>query len=76
MNSVRAMTYLICFLYLFLNVQCGSDDPAPTPSKPIASKPPVEGVRIAWDFSTRRKLSSTSSNYSGYARMIRLSNGK
>jgi hypothetical protein len=76
MNSIRVMTYFSVFIYLFLNVNCGSDNNEPAPSKPIVSKDPVEGVRIAWDYSTRRKLSPASSNYSGYVRMIRLSNGK
>jgi hypothetical protein len=74
MNTVRKMNFL--FLSLLLNIQCGSSDSDPVPSQPIGSKPAVEGVRIAWDYSTRRKLSPASSNYSGYARMIRLSSGK
>jgi hypothetical protein len=44
MNSVRAMTYLICFLYLFLNVQCGSDDPAPTPQNLLWKVSELPGI--------------------------------
>ena len=37
---------------------------------------PVDGIRIAWDYSTLKQLSPVDANYAGYARMIRLHNGK
>ena len=37
---------------------------------------PVDGIRIAWDYSTLRQLSPVEANYAGYARMIKLHNGK
>ena len=36
---------------------------------------PINGIRIAWDYSTLKQLSPISANYSGYARMIKLHDG-
>lgn len=36
---------------------------------------PVNGVRIAWDYTTLKQVSDVSANYSGYARMIKLRDG-
>jgi hypothetical protein len=36
----------------------------------------VDGIRIAWDYTTLKQLSPVEANYAGYARMIRLHNGK
>jgi hypothetical protein len=41
----------------------------------IHGEKPVNGIRIAWDYTTRRQLSPTTANYSGYARMIKLHDG-
>ena len=38
-------------------------------------KKPVNGIRIAWDYTTLKQLSPVEANYSGYARMIKLRNG-
>jgi len=40
----------------------------------ISAKPAVTGIRIAWDYSTQRKVSAagTGANYSGYARITQL----
>lgn len=36
----------------------------------------VNGIRIAWDYSTLKQLSPVDANYSGYARMIRLADNR
>lgn len=40
----------------------------------IPAKPAVEGIRIAWDYSTLKKVSAagTGARYNGYARMVQL----
>lgn len=42
------------------------------PALPTEAKRPVDGIRIAWDYSTRQRLSPEESRYAGYARMIAL----
>lgn len=43
----------------------------------IASSPAVEGVRIAWDYSSLTQISDkNSSDYNGYARLIQLNSKK
>jgi hypothetical protein len=46
-------------LFIFMSMQCAAQQ----------SKPPVEGIRIAWDYSTLKKVSAGGG---GYARMIKL----
>jgi hypothetical protein len=75
MKPERLMNCLFLFLFFFTSAGCGSDESEQVIPKEIDSEDPVNGVRIAWDYPTRRKLSPSSSGYSGYARMIRLSNG-
>lgn len=43
----------------------------------IASKPVVEGIRIAWDYSSMIQISDkNTTDYNGYARLIQLNNKK
>ncbi|HEX6223676.1 MAG TPA: exo-alpha-sialidase, partial [Chryseolinea sp.] len=41
----------------------------------LATKNPINGIRIAWDHSTLKQLSLAEARYSGYARMIKLHDG-
>ncbi|WP_421898208.1 exo-alpha-sialidase [Marinoscillum sp.] len=47
----------------------------PIPEVMVGSKDPVEGIRIAWDYSSRQQLSPQGAGYSGYARMSVLEEG-
>lgn len=52
------------------------EEPLPA-AEQIASKPPVEGIRIAWDYNSLIQVSEkNSSNYNGYARLIQLNSKK
>jgi hypothetical protein len=43
----------------------------------IASKPPTEGIRIAWDYNSIAQISDKNSSvYNGYARLIQLNSNK
>src|SRR5690349_13013584 len=70
MNKVSIL--LTCAL--FAQVACKSDELSQQPQVPDSAEP-VGGIRIAWDYTTRKQLSPIAANYSGYARMIRLTNG-
>ncbi|MDB5013960.1 MAG: hypothetical protein JWQ25_2162, partial [Daejeonella sp.] len=72
--------FLFISVFNLLLLACKAKVPVPkeTVTDPVAvSKPPVEGIRIAWDFSTRKKVSGSvnAARYSGYARLIELNNG-
>ena len=45
------------------------------PPPPVADRPPVNGSRMSWDFTSRRQVSSATQNYAGYSRMIVLDDG-
>jgi hypothetical protein len=63
---------ITCLLALFLFVYCKGSDGSEE-QEVIASKPPVTGIRIAWDYMTLKKVSTDDKiRYSGYARMIQL----
>lgn len=66
--------YQIALLCLLCANSCKEEESKP-PILEIPSLEPVEGPRIAWDFSTRRQLSPTGAGYAGYARMIPLTDG-
>lgn len=58
-----------------------SDAPNTIEEKPIeeniASKPAVEGIRIAWDYTSLTQISDkNSTDYNGYARLIQLNDTK
>lgn len=63
---------VLCFL------SCSTDDTKPeqrddTTAADIESKAAVEGIRIAWDFTTRTLISQENdTGYHGYARLIQL----
>lgn len=50
-------------------------DGSEVPVRKIESAPPVNGIRIAWDYKTLKLLSPPDARYSGYARMIKLQDG-
>lgn len=66
---------------LFIPLFSCSDSSDGNDEKPvvenIASKPAIEGVRIAWDYTTLIQVSDkNSTNYNGYARLVQLSDKK
>ena len=66
----------LVFLCSFTGICCSNDTSSETPPtlEEIQKRPAVEGSRIAWDYSTLRKVSSskTGTRYNGYARIIQL----
>lgn len=75
----RANKILLGLIFIPL-LSCG-DSSAGTEPNPvvenIASKPPIEGIRIAWDYTTLTQVSDkNNTNYNGYARLIELENKK
>lgn len=53
------------FFYILLTI------PLLLPHNRAAAQPqPVNGIRIAWDYTTRKLLSPSQAHYAGYARMI------
>ncbi len=71
-DSVRPFLFLILLLLTFCK-----ENPVVTEPLEVKNMPPVEGIRIAWDHSTLKKVSSSEGgiNYSGYARLIQLHDG-
>src|SRR5687768_16356398 len=63
------------FLSMFSSLACSDNENQSFVPSSIGSEDPVNGVRIAWDYTTLKKLSPAYSGYSGYARMISLING-
>jgi hypothetical protein len=73
-NDTRVIGYHSLAILFFLNsIASGYIDSDVAMQQ---DRKPVDGIRIAWDFSTRKQLSPLEANYAGYARMIRLHNGK
>ncbi len=68
-------------MLLFLNCKKNKEGTATESSRSIdtsaTTMPRVDGIRIAWDYSTLKKLSPSNSgiNYAGYSRMIQLHDG-
>lgn len=66
---------------IFIPLLSCSDSPDVIDEKPIveniASKPPVEGIRIAWDYNSLVQVSDkNSTDYNGYARLVQLNDKK
>ncbi|MFV5686058.1 exo-alpha-sialidase [Flavobacterium sp. GB2R13] len=66
---------------IFIPLLSCSDSPNVIDEKPIveniASKPAVEGIRIAWDYNSLIQVSDKNSiDYNGYARLVELKNKK
>lgn len=66
---------------LFIPLLSCSDSSDGNEEKPavenIASKPAVEGIRIAWDYNSLIQVSDKNSmNYNGYARLVQLNDKK
>ena len=66
---------------IFIPLLSCSDSPNVIDEKPvvenIASKPAVEGIRIAWDYNSLVQVSDkNSTDYNGYARLVQLNDKK
>ncbi len=66
---------------IFIPLLSCSDSPDVIDEKPvvenIAAKPPVEGIRIAWDYNSLVQVSDkNSTDYNGYARLVQLNDKK
>ena len=59
--------FFLSVTYEHAEGQMAADDPR--------TREPVNGIRIAWDYSTLKQLSPFNAKYSGYPRMIRLRDG-
>jgi hypothetical protein len=66
--------YTLVFLFFSGDIVCQQSKSDVTAHK-IVSEHPVNGIRIAWDYTTLKQLSPVHANYSGYVRMIKLQNG-
>jgi hypothetical protein len=69
----KHLAYIILYFIISGCHACNEDQN--TVPITIGREDPVNGVRIAWDYATLKKLSTPSARYSGYARMIRLTKG-
>ncbi|MFV5696729.1 sugar-binding protein [Flavobacterium sp. ZT3R17] len=77
---MRKINYAFLGLIFIPLLSC-SDSPNVIDEKPvvenIASKPAVEGIRIAWDYNSLTQVSDkNSSDYNGYARLVQLNDKK
>jgi hypothetical protein len=73
MNRIYTIPYFLFILFFTCCTEGESQEELkPTP---LPSEKPVEGIRIAWDHRTLRRLSPASAGYAGYARMIELTDG-
>jgi len=70
---IRGFHTLVFLFFLSDVISCQNE--AEFIEKKIGSEVPVNGIRIAWDFTTLKQLSPVDANYSGYARMIKLRDG-
>jgi hypothetical protein len=66
---------------IFISLLSCSASPDGNDEKPvvenIASKPAVEGIRIAWDYTTLTQVSDkNNTDYNGYARLVQLNDKK
>lgn len=69
---------LVTFLLLTLQlISCAKEPNLPTGQIPSV-QPPVDGIRIAWDYRSLTKIAPLDSRigYFGYARMVQLSDGR
>jgi hypothetical protein len=63
------------FIFLIFVNETTWREGSTAPISKIESAPPVNGIRIAWDYTTLKQLSPVHANYSGYARMLKLQDG-
>jgi hypothetical protein len=75
-NDTRVIGYHSLAVLLFLSGITASRHKDINTLVQQAGKKPVDGIRIAWDYTTLKQLSPVQANYAGYARMIKLHNGK
>lgn len=78
---MKKINYALLGLVLMPIFSCSSDSSNETDEKPvvenIATKAAVEGIRIAWDYTSLVQVSDkNSSAYNGYARLVQLNNDK
>lgn len=77
---MKKINYVFLGLLFIPLLSCG-DSSDGNDEKPlvenIASKPAVEGIRIAWDYTTLIQVSDkNSTDYNGYARLVQLNDKK
>jgi len=78
---MKKIHYAFLGLVLIPIFSCSSDSSNETDEKPIveniATKPAVEGIRIAWDYTSLVQVSDKNSTaYNGYARLVQLNDKK
>lgn len=78
---MKKIHYAFLGMVLIPIFSCSSDSSNETDEKPIveniATKAAVEGIRIAWDYTTMTQISDKNSTvYNGYARLIQLRDKK
>jgi len=77
---MKKINYILLGLIFIPLLSC-SDSPDGNDEKPvvenIASKPAVEGIRIAWDYTSLIQVSDkNNTDYNGYARLVQLNDKK
>ena len=78
MKNIHNLSLLLLFAALFSCSDDGNNNTNPEPvEEQIASKPAIEGIRIAWDYNSMTQISDkNNSDYNGYGRLIQLNDKK
>jgi Fe-S cluster assembly iron-binding protein IscA len=78
MKNINNVLLLLLCIPLFSCSSDGNDTTNPEPvEEQIASKPAIEGIRVAWDYASRTQISDkNNSDYNGYGRLIQLNDKK
>lgn len=66
--------YAFVFVFFSSHIICRHEDSDGVVGH-VKSEKFINGIRVAWDYTTLKQLSPVSANYSGYARMIKLRDG-
>lgn len=74
MRTFAIFSFLIAFTITVFSASC-IERISENFITPGISVTPVNGIRIAWDRSSLKQMGPANANYSGYPRMIKLSNG-
>jgi hypothetical protein len=78
MKKINNLLLLLLFIPL---LSCNNDENETinqeSVEEQIASKPPIEGIRIAWDYNSMTQISDkNNTDYNGYGRLIQLNDKK
>jgi len=78
MKKINNLLLLLLFVPLFSCSDDGNNSTIPEPvEEQIASKPAIEGIRIAWDYNSMTQISDkNNTDYNGYGRIIQLKDKK